>query len=59
MTVHDPGGVLDEEQHVDPLEEDRVDVEQVTRDDPFGLCLQELRPSRASATWSGVPGQRV
>jgi hypothetical protein len=45
--VHDPGGVLDEEQHVDPLEQHGVDMEQVAGPDPFGLRFQKLRPGRA------------
>jgi hypothetical protein len=52
--MHDPGGVLDEEQHVDPPAEHGVDVEQVTSNDPLGLRLQELPPTRAVATWSGI-----
>jgi hypothetical protein len=35
--VDGPGGVLDEEQHID-LAEHGVDVEQVTGKDPVGLC---------------------
>jgi hypothetical protein len=52
--MHDPGGVLDEEQHLDPLAEYGVNVEQVAGDDPFALGLQKLPPTRAVATWSGA-----
>jgi hypothetical protein len=43
--------VLDEEQHVDPLEERSVDMKQVAGDDPFGLRFQELSPRGAAAPW--------
>ena len=42
--VDGPGGVLDEEQDVDPFEEHGVYVEQIAGEDPLGLCLQELAP---------------
>ena len=37
-----PGGDLDEEQHVDPFEEDRVDGEEVARQDTASLGGEEL-----------------
>lgn len=50
-------GVLDDEQHVEPLEENSVDVEQVTRPDALGLRFEELTPTRSGATWHGIePG---
>jgi hypothetical protein len=42
--VDGPGGVLDDEQDVDPFKEHRVDVEQIAGEDRLGLCLQELAP---------------
>src|ERR1039458_4500926 len=42
-------GVLDGEQDVQPLEEHRVDGEEVRRQDTFRLGPEELGPSRASA----------
>ncbi|GAA1274489.1 hypothetical protein [Streptomyces javensis] len=40
--VQSPGAVLEEHQRVQPPAEDGVDVEEVCRDDPLGLCGQEL-----------------
>src|ERR1035441_2446102 len=42
-------GVVDEEQHVDPLEERGGGVEQITCPAPRGLGFQELAPGRAVA----------
>jgi hypothetical protein len=39
-------------QDLDPLEEHRVDMEQVAGEDPRGLRLQELAPR-----WFAVPGR--
>jgi hypothetical protein len=40
----DPVGVqFDEEQHVEPPQPDRVDGEEVARDDPGGLLAQNAR----------------
>ena len=44
-----PAGVLDGEQHVQALEEHRVNSEEVCCRDAFGLGPQEPGPSRASA----------
>ncbi|MGI5490310.1 hypothetical protein [Microtetraspora malaysiensis] len=49
--MNDAGGVLDEEQYAEPLEEDCVDVEQIARPDALGLRFEELTPTRAGATW--------
>lgn len=49
-----PSGVLDEEQHIDPLPEHRVDMEQVTGEDPLGLGLQELGPTRSCPSGCGI-----
>jgi hypothetical protein len=40
------GGVLDDEERVEPLQGDRVDVEQVAGQDRLGLHAEELRPGR-------------
>jgi hypothetical protein len=52
--VNGPGGVLNEEQDVDPLEGHSVDMEQIAGEDPFGLSLQELPPSRPLTPRSGT-----
>src|SRR4051794_15869290 len=41
------GGDFEEEQHVDPFEEHRVDSEEVTRQHGVGLGGQELLPGRS------------
>jgi hypothetical protein len=46
----DASGVeLDEEQHVEPLQPDRVDGEEVTRHDSGGLLAEERPPGRGGA----------
>src|SRR6266480_2099648 len=45
--VHPAGGVLDDREHIQPREGDRVEVEEVTCHDPFGLGFEELPPARA------------
>jgi hypothetical protein len=47
--VHPAGGKLDHEQHVQTLEQSRVEVEAVDRQDAFGLCGQELSPRQSRA----------
>jgi len=43
----DPAGVqFDEEQQIQPLQQDRVDGEEVARNDPGGLLAQERLPRR-------------
>jgi hypothetical protein len=49
-----PAAKLDEEQHLHPPQEDRVDGEKVARDDPGGLVAQERPPVRCTAS-----GRRV
>jgi hypothetical protein len=39
--------VVDEDEHVEPPEEDRVDAEEVARHQPFRLRSEELRPGRS------------
>jgi hypothetical protein len=40
--MDDPGGVFDEEQHIDPLEKHRTDMEQVAGEDALGLGLHAM-----------------
>ena len=55
--VYAAGGVLDDEERVEPVQGDRVRVEQVAGQDALGLRLQELRPGRSGPAWCGVdPG---
>ena len=50
-----PAGVqFDEEQHVQPLESDGVDGEEVARDDSGGLLAQECPPGGGRPPWRGV-----
>jgi hypothetical protein len=44
------GGVLDDEERVQPVQRDRVEMEQVARDDRLGLRVEELGPG-----WPGAP----
>jgi hypothetical protein len=48
--VDPAGGKLDHKQHVQPLDQDRVDVEEVARQHALGLRGQELPPGAARAT---------
>jgi hypothetical protein len=48
--VHSTGGVFDDEERVEPVQGDRVEVEQVAGQDCLGLRAEELRPG-----WSGAP----
>ena len=52
--VYPAGGVLDDEERVEPVQGDRVEVEQVAAEDCLGLRSEELRPGR-----SGPPRCRV
>lgn len=56
--VDPAGGKLDHEQHVQALEQDRVDVEEVGGQDPFSLRGQKLPPTRPSTARPGqcLPG---
>ena len=51
--VHAAIVVLDNEQHVEPAQEDGVDVEEVNRGDRLGLRGQELLPARGCASRRG------
>jgi hypothetical protein len=51
------GGVLDDEERVEPVEGDRVDVEHVAGQDRLGLRSEELGPGRSGPSGCGVdPG---
>ncbi len=53
VRVQDPAAVdLDEYQHVESPEQDRVDGKEVAADDRSGMRLQELRPSGSLAARS-------
>jgi hypothetical protein len=39
--VYPAGGVLDDEERVQPVQADRVEMEQVARDDRLGLRLED------------------
>ena len=45
--MHPAGAVLDEHQHVDALQQHGVHVQEINREDPGGLGVQELPPRRA------------
>jgi len=46
--------VLDEKQHIDPAEEDGVDVREIDRGDRLGLSGQELLPAGGCALRCGI-----
>src|SRR5438093_3196830 len=52
--VHATTGDFDEEEHVQPLEPNGVDREEIHGNDALGLCAQELTPRRtlALACWT-------
>ena len=52
--VHAAGGVLDDEERVEPVQGDRVEVEQVAGEDRLGLRSEELRPGRSGPPRRGV-----
>ena len=55
--VHAAGGVLDDEERVQPAQGDGVEVEQVAGQDRVRLRAQELAPGRSGATRCGIdPG---
>jgi hypothetical protein len=51
--VYAAGGVLDDEERIQPAQGDGVEVEQVAGEDRVSLGVQELGPR-----WSGSPGRR-
>jgi hypothetical protein len=57
--VYPAGGVLDDEERVQPVQRDRVEMEQVARDDRLGLRVEELGPGRPGAPRRRVDARRV
>ena len=45
--VHPTAGVLDDEERVEPVQGDRVEVEQIAGEDRRGLRSEELPPGRS------------
>ena len=58
--VHAPGHDLHDEQHVQTLEKDRVDMEEVAGQQPLCLRAQERPPGgvRVWRRWSAPAGAR-
>jgi hypothetical protein len=52
--VKSAGSVLDEHQHVQPLEEHRLDDQEVTGDDGVRLDRKELPPGRSGPPRRGI-----
>jgi hypothetical protein len=52
--AHASGGVLDDEERVEPAQGDGVDVEQVAGHDRVRLRSQELRPCRSTSSTGGI-----
>jgi hypothetical protein len=52
--VHPPGGVLDDEERVQPAHGDGVEMEQVAGEDRVRLGPQELGPRRSGSPCRGV-----
>ena len=52
--VHPTRRVLDADEDVDPFQRDRVDVQEVHRQDGLGLCSEELLPGRADTAWRRI-----
>jgi hypothetical protein len=52
--VYAAGGVLDDEERVEPVQVDGVEVEQIAREDRVRLGLEELGPG-----WSGSPRRGI
>jgi len=59
QNVYPAGGVLDDEERVQPVQADRVEMEQVARDDRLGLRVEELRPGRPGSPRRWVDARRV
>jgi hypothetical protein len=51
--MHPAGGVLDDREAVQPGERDRLAMEEITSEDPFGLGTQELSPGRPDLRGAG------
>ena len=52
--VHAARAVFDHDQSVDASQRDRVDVQEVHREDALGLLGQELSPGRARSPWRRI-----
>jgi hypothetical protein len=52
--VHPTVGVLDDEERVEPVQGDRVEVEQVADEDRLGLRAEELCQGRSGPPRRGV-----
>jgi len=57
--VYPARGVFDDEERVQPVQRDRVEMEQIARDDRLGLRLEELRPGRPATPRRRVDARRV
>jgi hypothetical protein len=57
--VNPAGVVLDDEEHVEPVQRDRVEVEQVAGQDRLGLRVEELGPGRPGPSRRRVDARRV
>jgi len=53
------GGVLDDEERVEPVQGNRVEVEPVAGQDRLGLRSEELRPGRTGASRCGIDAGRA
>ena len=57
--VHSAGGVLDDEERVEPVQRDRVAMEQVAGQDRLGLRVEELGPGRPAPPRRRLDARRV
>ena len=53
-SVRQAGAVLDEHQDIQSFQQHGVHMQEVDRDDPGGLGVQELPPGRARAAWRWI-----
>jgi hypothetical protein len=52
--VHPAAAVLNEHQHVNALQQHGVHMQEIDREDPGGLGVQELLPGRARPAWRRI-----
>ncbi len=57
--VHAAGAVFDDEERVEPVQGDRVEVEQVAGQNRLGLRLEKLRPGRTGPPGCGIDSGRA
>ncbi|HEY0812169.1 MAG TPA: hypothetical protein VGE11_02720, partial [Pseudonocardia sp.] len=57
--VYPAGGVFDDEEGVEPVQGDRVEVEQVAGEDRLVLGVEELRPGWTGPPRRGIDARRV